>query len=129
MNFDALFVQFRELLGKNLPGLIVLVVCALVTIVQWRRHPPSARWAFSAFTWFLIVNLVAIAWYTIGYHMLLAGVEEPDAPAALITMGLSCLEGLGYLLFLGAVNAARVPYRPSHFYDDFAEEALPPSAS
>ncbi|MSQ95967.1 MAG: hypothetical protein EXR98_15625 [Gemmataceae bacterium] len=129
MPIDVLFAHFREMLGRNLPALLVLVICALVTLVQWRRHPPAARWAFVGFVWFIITYLVIIAWSTIGRHIILAGAEDPEAEEQLYAMALSCIEGLGYLLLLGAVNAARTPDRPSHFYDDHTDEDSPPPAS
>ena len=37
-------------------------------------------------------------------------------------MTLSCFEGLAYVFFMLAINAARYPYRPPHFYDQFTED-------
>lgn len=127
-NMDFFVSYFLELLGRNLPALIVLVICASVTLSQWQRHPPSARWAFIAFVWFVVTDLLAIAWYAIGAPLLLADRPDPRLEEAFYSLVLSCCEGLGYVFFLFALNAARTPYRPPSFYDDFIDDTrMPPT--
>jgi hypothetical protein len=122
---DFLLVQFREMLGRNLPAVVVLLVCAVATLVQWRRHPPSARWAFFAFVWFLVTDLLAIFWFSIGAILLLHDNPQAREQEALGTVALSFMEAFGYLFFLAALNAARTPYRPRDYFNDFPEDDLP----
>lgn len=121
MNVDIFEQVFLELLGINLPALIVLVLAMVVTLSQWRRHPPAARWAMLGFAWMFCIYLLAILWHSFLSHMVL-GLPRAFEDEAPYLMGLSCCEGLGYLFLLLALNAARTPYRPRLYLDDFDDD-------
>ena len=128
MNADALTSVFIRHLNYNLPAMIVMISGLVWTIMSWRRHPPAARWALAAFIWMLITYLLAICWYSFGILFLLHN-ELPLNEQTVYIMALSCCEGVGYLLFILALNSARYPYRPPQYYDHFPEDDEPPRTS
>src|SRR5437016_4846472 len=112
MNFDFFLQRFLVRLVRNLPALIALVLCAAMMLSQWRRHPRSAFRAALAFGWFLFADLLALFWYTIGIRLLEAEFGHDQEVESYSETVLSCLEAVGYVLVVLALNAARVPYRP-----------------
>jgi hypothetical protein len=124
---DFVVVHFLELAVRNLPALVMLAICAIVTWSQRQRHPTSARWAFFAFAWFLAVDFIIIGWYSIRIFVL-ANDAHAEITDLISGMVLSCMEALGFLFFFLAVNAARTPYRPRTFFDDFGDDDPPPKA-
>ena len=125
MGVNQFLPYFVHLLGVNLPALIVLILCAMLTIANWRRHPPSARWALVAIVWLVFTYLLAITFYTFGSLVIMDGGQGSSQTPYILA--LSCCEGLGYVFFMFAINAARTPYRPPQFYDDLdSTDAAPP---
>jgi hypothetical protein len=125
MNLNSVFLQN---LGYNLPAMIVMVVGMVWTRATWQRHPPAARWAMTAFVWMFITYVLAIIWQSFGIMFLAQNNLPLDEQTPYLT-ALSCCEALGYVFFLLALNAARYPYRPPHFYDQFTEDDDPPRTS
>jgi hypothetical protein len=117
MDHDFMLAEFIGRLKRNSPALIVLVLCAMMTLAQWRRHPRAAFRAALAFAWFLGTDLLALAWYTSGIFFVLAEIPHVKEVEAFGETTLSCLEALGYVFVLLALNAARTPYRPPEYYD------------
>ena len=123
MNFDFFYASFLKQLTINLPALILLIVCAALTFTFWQRHPPAARRLMFALIWMIGADLLAIAWHSFGFFLMFPDRHRGDETPFLLS--LSAMEGLGYVWFLLAVNAARVPYRSDSFYDDeFSHEPL-----
>jgi hypothetical protein len=120
MNPNSIFLQH---LGYNLPAMIVMVVGMVWTHTTWQRHPPAARWAITAFVWLFITYVLAIIWYSFGSMFLAQNNLPPDQTPYLTA--LSCCEALAYVFFMLALNAARYPYRPPHYYDQFTEDDDP----
>jgi len=125
---DFVVFTFVEMVVRNLPALVMLVICAIVSWTQWQRHPASARWALFAFLWFLAVDFVIITWISVR-DLVLANNPRAQLDDLLYGMVLSSLEALGFLFFLFAVNAARTPYRPRTFFDEFTDDDPPPPKS
>jgi hypothetical protein len=118
MNIDMLLADFFEVLGCNMPALIMLVVGMGVTYSNWQRHPAAARWAMLGFGWLFCTDIAAIAWHRIGLLLIFPNVLPNDPEEVLSMTVLSCCEGLGYLFLLLALNAVRTPHRPRSAYDE-----------
>ncbi|MBI2808539.1 MAG: hypothetical protein HYX68_26425 [Planctomycetes bacterium] len=111
----------REMFLINLPALIALAIGIGVTLSQWRRHPPAARWALLGFGWLFCIYLLAICWHSFLSHLVL-GLPRALEDERPYLMAMSCCEALAYFFFLFAINAARTPYRPPFYFDDFDDE-------
>ena len=122
MAHDLMLAEFLGRIQRNSPALIVLVICTMMMLAQRRRHPCAALWAALAFAWLLFTDLLAIGWYSAGIFFVFAKIPHPREVEAFGETILSCFEALGYILFLFALSAARTPYRPSEYYDDFDED-------
>lgn len=137
MNLDFFYARFLNLITINLPALIGLVLCSALTWIYWHRHPPAARRLLFALIWMIVTDLLAICWHSFGIFLVFRDLRHADETPWLLV--LSGMEGLGYVWFLLAVNAARMPYRAPHsYYDDDvdvdprpdrAEAPTPPSDS
>jgi hypothetical protein len=125
MNFDP---GFFKNVGTNLPAMIVMIIAMGWTHATWHRHPRAARWAMLALVWMFITYLLAICWYSFGILFLLHNNLPLDDQTPYL-MALSCCEGLGYVFFMLALNAARYPYRPPQYYDQFTEDDDRPRTS
>ena len=114
MNMDMLIANFFEVLGCDMPALVMLVVGMGVIYANWQRHPKAACWAILGFGWLLCTDVVGIAWLQFGIHVVFPG--DPEEVLSLATF--SCCEALGYLFFLLALTAAFTPHRPRGTYDE-----------
>jgi hypothetical protein len=119
MNMDLLIADFFEVLGCNMPALLMLVVAMGVIFGNRQRHPVAARWAMLGFGWLLCTDIVGLAWLHFGIFMAFPGVALDDPEEVLSLAACSCCEGLGYLFLLLALKAAFTPYRPRPTYDEF----------
>jgi hypothetical protein len=128
MDHDLL-VEFIGKMQRNAPALIVLVICAMMMLSQRRCHPRAALRAALAFAWFLLTDILAIAWYSAGIFLVVGDIRDLRALETFGETILSCFEALGYILFLFALSAARTPYRPSEYYDDLGEDNEHPRGS
>jgi hypothetical protein len=57
-----LFELIKELL-LQLPSTIVMVVCLVVALVRWRRHPRVSLFLLLSLTWLLLHGLVSSVMY------------------------------------------------------------------
>ncbi len=119
MNMDMLIADFFEVLGCNMPALLMLVVGMVVTFANRQRHPKAARWAMLGFGWLFCTDIAAIAWQRVGILILFPNVLPDDPEEVLSMAALSCCEGLGYVFFLLALMAAFTPHRARGAYDEF----------
>src|SRR5215470_16666003 len=101
--------DFLEVLGCNMPALIMLVIGMGVTWMNWQRHPRVARWAMLAFVWLLFTDLAAIFWMRVGILLFFPNIGPRDPEEVFSMSILSSFEALGYVFFLLALNAARKP--------------------
>ncbi|HZZ77956.1 MAG TPA: hypothetical protein VFE62_05540 [Gemmataceae bacterium] len=107
-----------EVLGCNMPALIMLIVGMSVTWTNWNRHPPAARWAMLAFIWLFCTDVGSILWMRMGIVVVFPNIA-PHGPEEVLSMAiLSCCEATGYIFFLLALNAVRKPHRPRTDYDE-----------
>ncbi len=116
---DLLIADLFELLGCDMPALIMLMIGMIVTYANRHRHPKAARWALLGFAWHFGTDIAAIAWMRFGIFIVFPGVMHDDPEEVFSMVALSCSEGLGYLFFLLALNAAFTPHRPRGAYDEF----------
>ena len=57
-----LFELIKDLL-LQLPSMIVLVVCLVVALVRWRRHPRVSLFVVLSLTWLILHGFVSTAIY------------------------------------------------------------------
>jgi hypothetical protein len=119
MNMDMLIADSLEVLGCNMPALIMLIVGISVTFANRQRNPKAARWAMLGFGWLFCTDIAAIAWMRFGIFFFFPGIIADDPEQVISMVVLSCCEGLGYFFFLFALNAAFSSHRPRGPYDEF----------
>ncbi|MBM3993110.1 MAG: hypothetical protein FJ303_02980 [Planctomycetes bacterium] len=129
MNLDPLFTLFLEIAGVNVPTMVMLVIAMVITYSNRFRHPDVARWAMFGFATHFGTACLRILLVTIGFPILGAWFPWILSYRLEILFGTSCLQAVGYIFLLIALNAARSPYHPSQFYDDFEEDKPPPAGS
>jgi hypothetical protein len=129
MNLDAGIPVFFQLIGYNLPAMIAMLAGMVWINATWQRHPPAARWAMIGFAWMFLTYVLAIVYHSFGRLFLPHDINAGRDDAAPYLVALSCCEALAYLFFLLALNAARYPYRPPQYYDQFAEDDDRPRSS
>jgi hypothetical protein len=114
MNVEELILDFLI----NIPALITLLVAIIVTVANWRLHPPAARWALLAFVWMFITYIISIVWRTIGRDIFFGANFGPSPEEIFSLVVISVFESLAYFFILIAMNVSRTPYRSRQFYEE-----------
>jgi hypothetical protein len=114
---DDLLIDFLEELFHNAPTFVALAAGVLVAVALLHKYPAPALRAILGFAWLFAAAVASLAWRTV-----LVAEFFPDAPFSLEErlsyLGLSALEGIGYLILLSAVFVGREDRRARHFRED-----------
>ena len=64
MDSSTKFYELIRDLLPQLPSMVVIVVCMIVAVVRWRRHPRPSLIVLLSLTWLLLHGLVNSVMYT-----------------------------------------------------------------